>query len=357
MNIFQKHPIPNLSRAEYRDACLRRSPKFQKALLEFHQAFPPIFLSIPQEGRKFSTFPSWLRDRLTFKSSDLYMGLFTSLEDLKRLQSMSADIELRRHKWKRLLPYHGPPYFRAIGKQARTYQRELDRLKQQWPHVSGEVFTSGNLVSGNAYPALLIPPVEEVPGLSPPQLRKKQREWNRILIQAGKEAVLMIPIWPHTVETDLNWDQIRRWKEDLSSTAIPRTHDTVLGTRLAVYDRYSKLCSFAAVGKELKITGKKARDHYLQGYHDIHNEPLQGTTKVRRIQGFDVLNHTANCSQCSRADRAEDLCPTAIAYATQDESSAPSNTFPLDDSIATTRLTGGGRRKTPHPHQDQLDDE
>jgi hypothetical protein len=351
-----KQPIPNISRAEYRSACLHRSPRFQKALLQFHQAFPPVFRSLPQ-GRKFSTLPTRLRQRLTFKSSDIYLGSLASLEDLKILQSMNADIEIMRNRWERLLPYQGAPYFKAIGKEARTYQRKLNRLKKQWPHVSGEVFTSGNLTSGNAFPALLIPPLEEVPGGSPQQLRINQREWNRSLIQAGKKAVLMIPIWPHTVETDVNWAQIRRWKTDLSSTAIPRTHDTVLGTRLAVYDRYQELRSFSAVGKELKIPQKKARDHYLRALYDINGETPKGTTKARRIQGFDVLNHTANCTRCSRADQIEKMCPVAIAYANEEESSAPSRTGQYKDGHAPNSLAGGGKRKTPRPHHDQLDDE
>lgn len=356
LNTLQKHPIPNLSRAEYRNACLHRSPTFQKDLLQFHQEFPPVFRAATQ-GRKFSSLPSWLRHLLTLKSPNLYVGALASLDDLRKLHSMSAEIELVRHRWERLLPYQGTVYFKALGKTGRTYQRKLNRLKKQWPHVSGEVFTSGDLASGNAFPPLLIPPIQEILGMAPGQLRINQREWNRTLIQAGKKAVLMIPIWPHTVETDVNWDQIKKWKEALSSTTSSRTHDTVLGIRLAVYDRYQELRSFAAVGKKLKIPGKQSRDYFLRAYHDIHGERPQGTKKARRIQGLDDLSHVPNCSRCSRADRVEDFCPTGTALVNIVESSSPSRTSSYADSIAPTSLTGGGRRKTPHLHHDQLDDE
>jgi hypothetical protein len=348
-NTLQKGSNLNLSRAKYRDACLHRSPKFQKALLQFHQEFPPIFRPAPQ-GRKFSILPSWLRDRLTSNGPNLYFGSLTSLEDLRKLQSMSAEIELVRHRWERLLPDQGPSYFKALGKQARTYQRKLNRLQQQWPHVRGEVFTSGDLNSGNAFPALLIPPIEEFGGIAPGQPRINQREWNRTLIQAGKTAVLMIPIWPHTVESDVNWDQIRRWKVALSSTTIPRTHDTVLGTRLAVYDRYQELRSFAAVGKELKIPKKTVRDHFLRVYQDIHGEPLKGSKKTRRIQGVDDRSHVPNCNRCSRADRIEDFCHTGIALVNIAESST-SYAETYDDNIDYSDYAKG-KRTTPHPRHD-----
>ncbi|MCA9469061.1 MAG: hypothetical protein KC643_26955 [Nitrospira sp.] len=351
LNLLKRQPNPNLSRAEYRDSCLRRTPKFQTDLLQFHQEFPPIFRPLPQ-GRKFSTLPPWLRSRLTSQSPNLYVGSLNSLEDLRKLHSMSTEIELDRNRWERLLPYDGSRYFKAIRKQAQSYRRILNQLQERWPDVSGEVFTSGDLSSGNAFPWLLIPPIEEFRTTSPPQIRVNQKEWNRMLIQAGKKAVLMIPIWPHTVESDLDWDQIRKWKEALSRTPISRTHGNLLGIRLAVYDRYQELCSFAAVEKELKIPRKKVRDHFLRVYHDIHGAPLQGTQKARRIQGVDEQNHVPNCSRCSRADRVEDWCPTGQALLNIAESSTPPGEVPYDDSIIITPLTGGGRRKIPRPHHD-----
>ena len=107
---------------------------------------------------------------------NLYVGTLTSLDDLRKLHSMSAEIELMRNRWKRLLPHQGTSYFKAIGKVGRTYQRKLNRLEKHWPHVSGEVFTSGDLASGNAFPTLLIPPIQEVRVTSPPQIRINQRE-------------------------------------------------------------------------------------------------------------------------------------------------------------------------------------
>jgi hypothetical protein len=350
-------PLPDSSspsediptRADYRRECLRRSSAFRRGLLGFHQHFPPLLLqrNPPHQGNQH--IPEWLRQLLKPLGTGCYLVVPKAMTDLKRCQGMMLEQTANRCGFTLVRPEDGKRYFSAAARSHGEYRKSWQRLASQWPDVTPEVWVSGDLEDADR-PAILLAPIKS-PTKNTPVYEK---QWRNRVATAARKARIFIPIYPHTVQSDIDWRSIQQLKVIVYGT-LTRTHESVLSKRLQIWDQYQETPSFSQVAKVMRLPPTTVKDHFVAACQDIEGQAPTGTTKQRRAgimrdPGGDFQAHLGSCSRCQNADTADKICPKFLAFVTQ-ETKAELDTRANREQA---KLENRGRRKKPTHLHDQI---
>jgi hypothetical protein len=165
-----------------------------------------------------------------------------------------------------------------------------------------------------------------------------QEAWTASVARAALDVKLMIPVYADTTLEE--W--ISLWKSRiplLKEEVYPNSHAPQVlspqrstrrkrpeqyAKRLRVWDVVQECPTFAQAAKRLRMKESTLKGVYMMAARDILGAPDSRKPRERVLAGFDPQTHSA-CTICQKAQRFEELCPQARAYASQDEGSMLGN--------------------------------
>ncbi len=155
-----------------------------------------------------------------------------------------------------------------------------------------------------------------------------------LYLDAHRWRILSVPVFPigeptentpwvtFIVDTSQPRDLLLAWFEGALEIVMPkraaRRRSDKADFYLGVYDRAKEGQTFAAIAKSLKRKLSTVKSAYLSAGRSIFGVAGVPTKKEVPLVGFDQKQHMQSCSTCKAAEKYEDLCPAAQAYATQD---------------------------------------